>query len=71
VHYDGDEDGHELAQLLLQPDGQALEQGVEGECDDQEDGAQGRVVEEVGAVAVAVVLEPIASFLNSLAENLE
>jgi hypothetical protein len=56
VHDNRDEDGHEFSDLLLKSDGQTLKQRVESEGHYQQDGAEGRVVEDVGAVTVSVVL---------------
>ena len=55
VDYDGDEDGHELSQLLLESDRQAFEERVEGQGHNQEDSPKGRVVEDVRAVTVLVL----------------
>jgi hypothetical protein len=56
VHDNRDEDGHEFSDLLLKSDGQTLKQRVESQGHYQQDGAEGRVVEDVCAVTVSVVL---------------
>ena len=56
MHDDRDEDGHEFSDLLLKSDGQTLKQRVESQGHYQQDGSEGRVVEDVCAVTVSVVL---------------
>ncbi len=56
MHDNRDEDGHEFSDLLLKSDGQTLKQRVESQGHYQQDGSEGRVVEDVCAVTVSVVL---------------
>jgi hypothetical protein len=56
VNNDGDEDRHEFPQFFLKSDGQAFEERVEGQGNDEEDGSKGGVVEDVGPVAVLMLV---------------
>ena len=55
VDNDCDEDGHEFSKLLLKSDSQAFKERVKGQGHDEENSPEGRVVEDVRAVAVLVL----------------